>query len=1105
MVVRGPTWRCVAAVAVTLGAASAWAGPTPPAEGGSERGVLELEGLAQQYAEQAEAYRKDVLSVFQREIMRRKENVQSVYRRDSRRISDALQVQRRVSIQAFEGFLARHPDHPRYSPEVMFRLAKLYYDQAQDDYLNALPEYDAQLKLYQRGKVPDEPAEPAKDFRDAIRLYQTLVDRFPQFVHADAALYALGFTLRQADDPDRGAVVFQRLIAGYPESEWLPEAWLMVGEQYFDLGKYTEAVDAYKRALGSPDGRYYGITLYKLAWSYFQMYEYPTAIRAFKQLIENLDSSKERTDRALQVRSEAIEYLGLSLADEDWNGDGLPDPDADVARALSYLSENKPYEREILEKYADALYNEYEMRKFPMAIEAYRTVITRDPMNPSNAAVKEKIIAVYDTMRDSEGSVRERLDLVKQFGPGSPWYDANKDHPEVLARVDRRLELALNQAAQFHHRRAQEMKAQAARTGDESFRAASLAEYKAAADAYAEYLRRFPDSRYAYENAYYFADCLYFSFEFQRAGEVYRKVRDWPLKTQYLENSAFNAIDAGEKEAAKQVQDGRMPAEDAPGELGAVAEEKAPAEAEGKVVVVALPVPPLVQQWIADVDVYLAKNLSRPTDPELPSRMAYRVAAEYYKRRNLEEARKRFEEILTRFPDSVVASYAAASIINSFRLENDWASIQVWAKKVEEMKVGKAEDRAALAQEVRLFQLGAQFKEAETLFDAKDFTKAAEAFLRVVDGDPKNKLADKALQNAALAYQQDHKHESAAAVYERIVRDYPNSQYVEGALVQLAENARKVFDFDRAINTWSAIATRFPKSEQVGYALFTQAQLLEAQGKLKDAAKALERYADHTTDAADAGQVLFRAGSLHEKAGSASEAVRLYRRFLKERGGEAKLGGLVIEALARMAQMAKVDGNRKEYDRLSQQVIAEFDSRGLAPDTPVAAFPARARFEAIESRFEQYAAIQFRGPLKVQGKLLQDKAKLLEQLELEYRKVLPYKALEWTAAAYYRLAQIHELFARSLFEAEIPEMSEEEMDIYQTAIEDKARIYQEAAQQRYETLVAESRRLKFANDWTRKAIEALNKYRPAEFPLQKQERRAMDLTTRSAPAFEEGL
>ncbi len=1099
---RGCIPGFAAMLAAGLCAASASAAPAP---GSLEAGTLELEGLSRQYAEQAEEYRRDVLSVFQREIDRRKSNVQSVFRRESKRIGDALQAQRRDAIRAFEAFLAAHPDHPRYTPEVMFRLARLYFDRSQDDYLSALPEYDAQVKLYQRGRVPDEPVEPTRDFDDAIRTYQALVDRFPQYEHADAALYALGFTLRQADDPDRAALVFQRLIDGYPASEWLPDAWLMVGEHRFDQGRYAEAVGAYQKALGKPDGRYYGITLYKLAWSYFQMYDYPTAIRTFKQLIEYLDSAKEKTDRAAQVRGEAIEYLGLSLADEDWNGDGLPDPDANVARAMSYLSEGKPYEREILERYADALYNEFEMRRFPMAIEAYRAVIARDPMNPANAAVKEKIVAVYDTMRDTEGSVRERQDLVRQYGPGSRWYDANRDHPEVLARVDRRMELALNQAAQFHHRRAQEMKAQAARTGDESFVAASLQEYKAAADAYAEYMKRFPDSRYAYENAYYYADCLYFSYEFQRASEVYRKVRDWPLKTQHQESAAFNTIDALEKEAAKRVKDGRMGASDAPGEVAAAAEEKAPDGATGRVEVKPLPTPPLVAQWIQDVDAYLAKGLARPTDPDLPSRLAYRVAAEYYKRRDLPEARRRFEEILAKYPDSVVASYAAASIINSFRLENDWASIQVWAKKVEDLKVGKVEDRQALAQEVRVFQLGAQFQEAEGLFESGEYSKAAEAFLKVVDADPKNRLADKALQNAALAYIKDHRHESAAAVYERIVRDYPSSPYVEGALVQLAENARKVFDFDRALNAWTAIVTRFPKGENVGYALFTQARLLEAQGKLKEAARALERYSEHAADELEAGQVLFRAGSLMERTGASGEAARLYRRLQKERGGQPKLAGLVVESLSRMAQMARVDGNRKEYERLSQQVIAEFDARGLAPDTPAAAFPARARFEAIEPRFEEYLAIQFKGPLKVQGKLLQEKARLLEQLEIEYRKVLPYKAMEWTTAAYFRLAQIHELFARSLFEAEIPAMSEEEMDIYQTAIEDRARVYQETAQQRYETMVAESRRLHFANDWTRKAIEALNKYRPAEFPLQKQERRAMDLTSRQAPGFEEGL
>lgn len=1069
-----------------------------------EKRILELEEAARTFTDAGMAYDEELQSLLNDEIARRKNAINRNYRAQAKGIEDDLRTRRREAIDSFERFLKRYPDNSTYTPEVLFRLAKLYFDDTQDSYLVSLPEYDNQVNLYNRGKLADPPPEPVRDFSKALNSYETLLARFPQYVNADTAYYALAFTLRMSDEYDKAVAMFRDLIEKHPKSRWVPEAWLLVGEHFFDMGSYLKAIEAYNKALEFVDHRYYGITLYKMAWAYFQNYQYPTAIGLFKKLIEFVDGGQEVDERAKAIRSEAVDYLALSLADDDWDGDGLTDPDANVARALSYLNAGSDYEREILEKYADALYNEFEVRKYPMAIEAYRAVIARDQMRPENAAIKEKIIAVYDTMRDDEASIAERQDMVRNFGPGSAWYESNKNHPEVLARVDRRLELALNQAAQFHHKRAQDLKEEAANTGDEKFLVASLQEYKAAAEAYAEYLRRFPESKYAYENAYYYADCLFYSFDFIGAATMYRKVRDWPEKKDYLEVATFNVIDTIEKEAAKRVQDGLLDPADMPGEMGAVAEEQMP-EAEGKVDVAELPIPELTQQWMKDVSEYINRGLTRANDPELPARLQYRMAFELYKYRHLEEARKAFEEVITKYPTSVVASYAAANIINSYRLENDWDSIKAWAKKLEELALGSPEERQALATEIKIFQLGAEFKEAERLFENEDWVPAAESFVKVVDADPKSVLADKALQNAAIAYQKANYFESAAKMYQRIVTDYPQSEFVEGALLQLAENARKFFDFDKAVSTYNALRTRFPRSQSVAYSLFTSAELLEAEGRLEDSAKMFEEFVNRYPTDQNAGRTLFRAGRIFEKIGRTSESVRVYKRFLGLFGKQAELSALAIESISRLGDIARADGNKKEWRKRAEETIAEFASRGLAPETPVAAYPARARFQLIEDTFKEYSAIAFIGPLSAQGKLIQRKIELLTKLQAEYSEVLPYKSWDWTFAAFFRLAQTHELFARALFSAEIPEMSEDEMDIYQTDIEDKAAVFQQTAQERFATLLEEGKKKKIANEWTRKALEALNKYRPQEYPLQKEERRAMDYLRLKAPTFEDSI
>lgn len=1066
--------------------------------------VQAWEEAVRHYLEVGREYRLDLDSVFQRAVERRRKAVEDAYSRDSAGIEKELRVRRDEAIRVFETFLARYPDHDRYTPEVMFRLAELYFEKAQDDYYVALPKYEERRALWERGKVAEEPEEPEKDYSRAIALYDGLLSRFPQYALADATRYALAFCLEEAGELERSVAVLQDLVRTHPDSPWVPEAWLRIGEYYFDIGRYDASIEAYEHALLQKDSKYYEMALYKLAWSYFQKYDYPSAIRLFKTLITHIDEAKGELGLGAQLRSEAVEYLGVSLADDDWNGDGIPDPDATVSRAVSYLSDGKPYEREVLERYADTLYAQHEVARYPMAVEAYRAVIARDPMHPGNVAVKEKSIAVFDAMRDMEKMIAERQDMVRQFGPGSAWYKANKARPEVIARVDRQVELALEQAAKFHHRRAQDLKAQAAATGDPSFGAASLKEYREAAAAYAEYLRQFPQTREAYELTYHHADCLYYSFEFEAAVREYERVRDWPGRTEYLEPAAYAVIDSLEKEAAKRVTEGRMPADQVPGEIQEVREEET-REGEGKVAVTPRPIPRLTQEWMAAVDAYLAKGLARQNDPELPARLAYRVANEYYKYLHLDEARRRFLAIIQKYPQDLVASYAAINVINSYRLENDWENIQVWAKKIEELQLGKPEQRAQLQEEVRLFQLGAQFKEAERLFEAGEHVQAAEAFVALVDRDPKNKFADRALQNAAIGYQKARRYDSAARIYERIVSDYPESQYVEGALLQLAENAKKFYDFDRAVRSYQALRARFPKSQYAAYALLTAGVLLEAEGRLEEAVRACEDFAKAYPDDADAGEALVRAAQMYQRLGQPSDVIRVSQWFVGRYGGDPRMSEKVIEALARVADIHYVQGARREWERTARLVLREFETRGLQPDTPVAAHPARLQFLMVEPLFQEYEKILFTGSLNEQGRRLKRKDALLRQLEEEYSKVLPYKAMEWTSAAFFRMAQIHEVFADALFSAEIPQMSQEEMDIYQTQIEDAAQGYLDRAQERYVKLIEEARRLKIANEWVHKAREAMNKYRPHEFPLFKEERRAMEFRVRAIPSFQEAL
>ena len=87
------------------------------------------------------------------------------------------------------------------------------------------------------------------------------------------------------------------------------------------------AIAAFRKVLTFKDSPYYDRALYKLAWSYYRDNRFPEAVREFDNLVRYAD---ERTAAGQKVgsdlRPEAVQYLGVSFAEPDWDGDTLPDP-----------------------------------------------------------------------------------------------------------------------------------------------------------------------------------------------------------------------------------------------------------------------------------------------------------------------------------------------------------------------------------------------------------------------------------------------------------------------------------------------------------------------------------------------------------------------------------------------------------------------------------------------------------------------------------------------------------------------------------------------------------------------------------------------------------
>lgn len=114
----------------------------------------------------------------------------------------------------------------------------------------------------------------------------------------------------------------------HPRSESvIGAAWFEVGEALFEeAGMLPLAIEAYQHALEAPSLRSDArpVVQYKLAWCYYRVSHYDESLRAFLDLLDRFPQS--------ELRAEAVQYMAIIIAYEDWNEDAQPDAHAGITR-----------------------------------------------------------------------------------------------------------------------------------------------------------------------------------------------------------------------------------------------------------------------------------------------------------------------------------------------------------------------------------------------------------------------------------------------------------------------------------------------------------------------------------------------------------------------------------------------------------------------------------------------------------------------------------------------------------------------------------------------------------------------------------------------------
>lgn len=510
-------------------------GPAPSSE--ARAALREMEHELDAFSTRAAAFDHTVVELGRRELRRRHREVEQDY---ATRIGAerALETEAREhAIALLERFVDAHPADEPATPDAMLRLGELYAERSL-----ATPDASS----------PDAPP----DYAATIAIYERLLERFPGYANRGAALYVLGYCLDRDGRGEEAIVAWRRaLCGGAPSTDdyasctpvgvsaaLAAEMWLRLGGHDFDApdaGANARAIAAYTRALDGASTRVRSLALYMLAWAHYRDGDYEPAIERFTQLVEDADAGRG----ASSLRAEAIDYVAIALADDDWNGDRARDTSEGVPSALAratdpaLIAQDRPWTIEVLLALGRVAFDE---GHYDDASAVLEETVRRFPLDHRVPAALVQLARARDRMGDETGA-RDARERLAGYTESSSWARHNEAaHPREVAEADRLAReyaalVGLGEAVRCHEH------AQSLRTAGNAEAAAA---YACAIEGYERYLATHADDPEAYGVSIDLADALFWSGRHEDAARAYEAVRDSAMSDASEATAARMAIEA---------------------------------------------------------------------------------------------------------------------------------------------------------------------------------------------------------------------------------------------------------------------------------------------------------------------------------------------------------------------------------------------------------------------------------------------------------------------------------------------------------------------------------------------------------------------------------
>jgi tetratricopeptide (TPR) repeat protein len=971
--------------------------------------------------------------------------------------------------------------------EMMLRLADLYFEQGQALYFGEMEEYQNWYDdCFTNAPDPDscDGREPdhTKSFSwygKSVKLYEAILKGYPRYGRADQATFYLGMTYLELTRREDALASFKKLVKLYPTSQWVPDAYVLIGEYYFDKNEAFPALRAYLKATSYKDHSRWAYAMYKLAWCYYNVEEYGKGIDTMKQVVAYSRENAEGDRQKVRLEEEALKDLVRFFADA-----GAMD------EAYDYFSKlgKKDLIRAMLKRLA-SLY--LEQGKFDESVSTYRRLIMESPQHRENPGYQEEIINAYRKMGAGDKVLDEIKRLRVEYGRTSAWWQANASDPDAQSEADNTIEKALRFTATDFNEQARKL--EKAKHPD------SGKMFDTAVQAYLVYMEDYNEHKNAYNVHYDFGELLWKLKRFEDAYGEYMKVVSLDPKGQHSRFCAESAIFAAEEMVKKEGG-------------GDIQMKKEKVSKDVK------PVP--LSDWEQKlVDACKRYAELYPGDKKVEI-ATYKSAFLLYSRYHFTEAAEQFRTVIARWPNTSNAEFSAQLILDALAIKEEWVSLRDTSKAFFQQEgLGKKKFKDDMYD----IYSKSSFRVIEVDFEKEqNYGKTADAYLAFYDEFPEFDKVDFALNNAAAYYYKADRVADSMKVRHILVEDErfgPKTKFYYGQVGYLGYDYERLADFEKASYYYDMLYSLYPEEREkidkdkeledkdtkladmdarAADALYTSAVFHSAMGDWQGAVERYDTFLENFGADERVMDTRLTVGRLYEENEDWTKAAETFKGFyteIKDAPPEFSFFARLHHGRA-MFEMGKEKDARKLYESsvtMYEKLIADGGEPGAHTE-----FVAEMMYRLTEPDLDKQLERALKGAypagtspsqskIKKEDKAFKDSLQAktggLLDMEARYTEIINTGAGEWGLASLIALGRAYEDMSETLLEAPCPfYLTGDQCGFYRETIGDKAYGPQEKAVAAYQLALQKSFELNLYNDNTAFATRRLGELRPLDFP-----------------------